>query len=358
MTTVVILLPVLFTLAAIAVNLAYIQCVNTKLQIVTDAATRAAGWEYVQTGDEVASLTVAQQLADLNPVEATVMTINAGDVQFGVASRTTHNKAYTFTETTAGNGNAVRITTNSFASGSGDAVVPFFPTFGTGFSIRPVSIASYAQTTLDVAVVVDESGSMAFAADEQVSGTPAAAPPGWKFGDAVPPNSRWLDLVNAVDQFLNVLQFTAKVEKVALVGYSNNALVRQFLTNEYGAVRDQLADVSDEFYGGGTATGDAILHALDAVAHPQYARPWANNAIIIMSDGDHNRGSDPYVAAQNAADQGIPIYTVTFGGGADQTMMKDIAQMTGGAHYHASDAAQLNQVFHDLATRLPAMLTE
>ncbi len=37
---------------------------------------------------------------------------------------------------------------------------------------------------------------MAFAANEASgSGTPAAAPSGWAFGDAATPQSRWLDLI-------------------------------------------------------------------------------------------------------------------------------------------------------------------
>ena len=358
MVTVVILLPVLFALAAIAVNLAYIQCVNTKLQIVTDAATRAAGWEYVKTGDEAASLAIAQQLADLNPVEATVMSITADDLKFGVATRSSNDSAYTFTESAGGNGNAVRLTTNAFANGSGDALKPFFPVFGTTFDIRPVSNASYAQTTLDVAVIVDKSGSMAFAADEASGGTPAAAPDGWEYGDPVPPNSRWLDLVNAVEGFCAVLTETAKIENVALVGYANTSIIHVDLTDDYRVIMDQLDAISQNFEGGGTAAGDGLRDAINAVTDARFARPWANNALILMSDGDYNRGSDPYAAANDAAGQGIPVFTVTFGTGADQTMMQDIARITGGAHYHANDAAQLNEVFRNIAKRLPSMLTE
>ena len=66
MVTVVILLPVLFILAAMAINLAYIQVVRTKVQIVTDAAARAAGRVYAETGDEAQALAAAQQLAALS----------------------------------------------------------------------------------------------------------------------------------------------------------------------------------------------------------------------------------------------------------------------------------------------------
>lgn len=356
MITVVILLPVLFALAAIAVNLAYIQVVNTKLQIVTDSATRAAGWEYVETGDENLAFDVAQQMATLNPVESTVMSIASTDLQFGKSERTADNQAFTFVEGV--HGNAVRLTTNSFASGAGDAVRPFFPIFGTDFDIRPLSVASIAQSTLDVAVIVDKSGSMAYAADESVGGTPAAAPEGWVFGNPVPPRSRWLDLVASVNTFCYELEQTAKVEKVALCGYDTTAATHENLTETYYKVSNELNSISANFEGGRTAVGDGILQGLTAVTDSKHGRNWANKVLVVMSDGDHNEGTDPIAAANSAVAMRIPVFTVTFSAGADQTLMKQIADMTGGSHHHAVDAAQLSEAFRTIAKRLPAMLTE
>ena len=356
MVTVVILLPVLFALAAIAVNLAYMQAVKSKMQVVTDAATRAAGAEYIETGDESLALVAAQQMASLNPVESTVIPIAATDLEFGVSQRNNHNQAYTFS---AGpNGNSVRLTTNSFASGSGTALEPFFPVFGTTFQIRPLLTATHTQTTLDVAVVVDRSGSMAFAADEPIGSVPIAAPAGWAFGDPVPPNSRWLDLVAAVGGFCNELSLTSKIEKVAVVSYASDARTDQVLTDDYTLVADSLNAVSVAFNGGATAVGDGILEGVTAVTAPMYARPWANNAIVVLSDGIHNTGTDPIAAASTAAAEQIPIYTISFSFEADQALMQQIADMTGGTHYHAVDAAQLNAAFRDIARRLPSMLTQ
>ncbi len=231
MVAVAILLPILLLLSAIAVNLAHIQVVNTKVQIVTDVSVRAAGAAYVETGVEADGLVAAQQLASLNPIESTVLAIASSDLDFGLSQRNAHDKAYTFTSGT--NGNSVRLTTNSFAGGAGDAVQPFFSISGANFDIRPVCTATHSQTTLDVAVLVDQSGSMAFAANETSGGgTPAAAPPGWSYGDAAPPQSRWLDLVAAVNGFCNELTQTSKIEKVALCGYRNIAFRHVNLTDE------------------------------------------------------------------------------------------------------------------------------
>lgn len=356
MITMVILLPVLFALAALAVNLAYIQFVNTKLQIVTDAATRAAGVEYVATGDEDLALAAAQQLAQLNPVEAKIMAIEANDLEFGLSERASSDAPYTFVAGT--NGNSVRLTTNAFADGAGDAVQPFFPIMGTNFDIRPRSQASHAQTTLDVVVVVDTSGSMSFASDESVSGTPAAAPPGWSYGDPVPPNSRWLDLVVSVDNFCAELDATGKVEKIGLVGYSSTATRLADLTTTYQEISDELDLISQSFKGGGTNIGDGITEGIETVNASGYARPWANKAMVLMSDGNNTKGPNPLDIANDAVAAEIPIYTVSFSDGADQTLMQNIADATGGTHYHAVDASQLNQAFRDIARRLPSILTQ
>ncbi len=356
MVTVVILLPVLFALAAIAVNLAYIQVVNAKLQIVTDAATRAAGWEYVKTGDEGLALDVARQLAELNPVEATVMSIDSSDLQFGKSERSASNEAFTFTE--GANGNAVRLTTNSFALGAGDAVKPFFPIFGAGFDIRPVLKASIAQAALDVALIVDKSGSMAFAANEPSGGTPASAPDGWAFGQPVPPGSRWHDLVAAVDVFCVELDSTVKLEKLGLVGYDSVAVEHHHLCDNYQHVKDELDTITNSFMGGSTATGDGIRKGLITVKDPTHGRLWASKVLIVMCDGDSNAGVHPHVAAAEAAAAGIPVFTITFSDYANQTLMQEVADMTGAAHYHADDGTQLQQAFREIAKRLPAMLTE
>jgi hypothetical protein len=357
MVTLVILLPVLFVLAAMAINLSYIQVINTKVQIVTAASVKAAGRVYVQTGSESDALLAAQQMAALNPIQSLVVPIEAGDLEYGTSKRDAINKTYQF-KAGGTSGNAVRLTTNSFAAGSGDALRPFFPMFSPSFEIRPVCTATNSQTTLDVALIVDRSGSMAFAADESTGGTPAAAPSGWSFGDPVPPNSRWLDLVASVSGFCDELAATAKIEKIALVSYAADVRADVELEDDYKKINDANARISAAFDGGMTNVGGGIMEGIVQLAHPSRSRPWATNALVLMSDGKHNSGTDPLVAAADAAAQGIPIYTVSFSSEADQALMQQIADKTGGTAYHAADAQQLNEAFRNIARRLPSMLTE
>jgi Ca-activated chloride channel homolog len=358
MMAVVILIPMLIIIAATAINLAHIQVVNTKVQIVADASARAAGRIYAETGNKPQALAAAQQLAALNPIQSVVVPIEAGDLEYGLSQRNSKDKAYKFAA--AENGNAVRVTTNAFHNGSGTGVGTVFPVYGQGMQIRPTRSATSSQTTLDVCVIVDRSGSMRWAANENSSsGTaPAAQPSGWSSGDPVPPNSRWLDLVASMNGFCNELTLTAKAEKIGLVSYSSSTTREVDLTENYSEINAALSDISADFYGGMTNIGGGIEGGLLTVTDPSKARPWANNALVLMSDGKHNTGTDPLVAAASAASQQIPIYTVSFSVEADLVLMQQIADMTGGTHYHAVNAQQLNEAFRNIARRLPSMLTE
>ena len=68
MVLVVILLPALFALASFAINVAHMESLNTELQIATDAAVRAAGRAYADTGDKNIALAAAQTAASKNKI--------------------------------------------------------------------------------------------------------------------------------------------------------------------------------------------------------------------------------------------------------------------------------------------------
>jgi len=351
MVFIVILLPVIFALAGMAVNFSYIQVVKTKMQIITDASVRAAGREYVNTGDRAMALAAAQNMASLNPVGSITVPISAGDLEFGSSNRSGNNSKYAF-NTTNEQGNSVRLTTNSLASGSGQAPVPFFAILGANFEIRPTLRSTNTQATLDVALVVDRSGSMRLPAD------PAEPPnPGADLDD-VPTNSRWMDLVDAMDIFLGELEDSNGREKASLVTYSTNASDDVDLDLNYDGIRARMDELSSAFAGGSTNIHEGIIFGINSVTKPGVSRGWADNAIVLMSDGIANEGDDPILAANQAAAFGIPIYTVSFSQEADEVLMAEIAEVTGGRHFHADTSAQLDEAFRSIAQAIPSLLTQ
>lgn len=358
MVTVLVMLPVLFILAAMAINLSHIQAVNTKTQMVTDAATRAAGIVYASTESKTAAVAEAQSIAAANAIEGITLTLAPSDFQFGVSVRSAPDQPYTFTP--AEIGNSVRLSTNSFAAGAGPALKPAFGVYGQDSDIRPVCKATHTQMALDVAIVVDRSGSMNFAADEdsEAGVPPATAPAGWSYSGPAPPNSRWLDLVVAVKGFCDELADTVKIEMAALCSYHSTTSTNVLLTRDYQSIRNELDYISQDFDGLATNVGDGILEGIAAVEDASRSREWASKVIVLMSDGRHNIGTDPLTAVDEAVAKSIPIYTVSFSDEADILLMQDVANLTGGTHYHATNASELNAAFREIARNLPSLLTQ
>ena len=79
--------------------------------------------------------------------------------------------------------------------------------------------------------------------------------------------------------------------------------------------------------------------------------------MVLMSDGHYTVGTQPRLVAPQAANQDIIIHTISFGE-ADQDEMQAIADATGGNHYHAPDAAALQDIFEEIALTLPVVFTD
>ena len=101
--------------------------------------------------------------------------------------------------------------------------------------------------------------------------------------------------------------------------------------------------------GGWTKIHSGIENGIEIFDDPN-ARENATQVMVVMTDGHHNTGPEPILAAEEAAGEGIVIFTITFGDGADIARMQAVADETGGNHYHAPTAAQLQEVFQQVVT--------
>ena len=122
---------------------------------------------------------------------------------------------------------------------------------------------------------------------------------------------------------------------------------------------------------GGTATGEALQVALDALERePKGAdgkRPPA--AIVLLSDGATTTGRDPVGVAEAAGRLKIPIYTVALGTreatvpnpgfgpptlsvAPDPRTLREIAEASGGRAFTAEDDQQLSSIYQTLGSQL------
>jgi Ca-activated chloride channel homolog len=117
----------------------------------------------------------------------------------------------------------------------------------------------------------------------------------------------------------------------------------------------------------GTAIGDAVVRAIDMLDDAESA----SKVIILLTDGSYNAGEvEPLVAAQLAGAYGIKIYTIGAGthgtalmpvaapgGGTDylpsevtidETTLTQIAQLTDGKYFRATDAEALRSIYAEI----------
>ena len=224
----------------------------------------------------------------------------------------------------------------------------------------------------DVCLVVDRSSSMKLYVTD-TAGTMGSgdarfcqAPHG--VFDETQPTSRWAALDDAVDVFTATLATTPPVEHVGLVSYgssgtwcnvSNNATdVDHALTGDLTQISGAMDVISGKVFNGGTRIGEGIDRGVTVLTDVATARPFADKTLVVMTDGHQTAGRSPVDAATAAAALKITVHTITFGNGANQNQMEQVAAAGGGEHFHAADEAELQNVFREIALSLPVLLTE
>ena len=184
--------------------------------------------------------------------------------------------------------------------------------------------------------------------------------------------------------------------RIGLVVFAGTAVVLVPPTADTGQLLRGLGGLTTSF---GTAIGEGILTSLDAIAQLDPSVPptgatvsrhrgagYADDVIVVLTDGSNNRGIDPQTAAKEAANRGVRVFTIGygtdnpaplacssdqfggFGGGgsfggpvggpgnpfdADYGALMQISRTTGGTFYRAQDASQLATAL----ARLPAAFT-
>lgn len=97
--------------------------------------------------------------------------------------------------------------------------------------------------------------------------------------------------------------------EVGLITFADTAHVYLPLTSDLNAARIFLSSVST---GMTTRQGTAIPIAIQTALSALAVRPTAQQVIILVSDGENHEG-EPLAAARQAAEAGVPIYTLGYG---------------------------------------------
>ena len=166
-----------------------------------------------------------------------------------------------------------------------------------------------------------------------------------------------------------VKQFVAgrTSDRIGIVAFSGEALTQVPLTSDYPVVLAAIENLQAGQLEDGTAIGTAIATAANRLRDA----PGRSRVMIVLTDGENNRGAiDPRTAARAAAAFGVRIYTIGVGteGMApvpvgrglfglryenrpvriDEPLLTDVARATGGRDFRARDAAALQSIYEQI----------
>lgn len=359
-----IVLPVIALLAAFAIDVAWMQLVNTELRTATDSAARAGAKTLSMTQDQDIARAAAIDAASRNLVAGVPMRVGPADVKFGRSEQIGGVGRFQFTPANSGLINAIHVDGLRTDGSTAGPVDLFFARVVGVDHFEPQQQAISTILERDICLVIDRSGSMGL--DLSVVGD--------RNGQNCGPlraTTRFAALDAAISDFLEELELTFPEEQVALASYSSRfnrrcsggdlsfrvADIREPLTRDYSAIRDEMNEFMTRGIGGSTAIGEGLRQGIAAISSSR-ARPFAMKTIVLMTDGLHNTGVEPAVIARQALAQDITVHTISFSAGADQTRMRQVARITGGQHFHADTAGDLSEVFREIARTLPVLLTQ
>ncbi len=173
-------------------------------------------------------------------------------------------------------------------------------------------------------------------------------------------------------------------DRAGLVSYAWQGTLDHQLTDNWASLQAQMEAYDAR---GATAMPAGMGFANDEFIDSDRASGFGQRIMILLTDGlanvvggtNYNNPSSPVTVTflgtsvqceiyqqvvnsiatetQRAKNNGIRIYTVSFGAGADQHLMPLIAAKTKGAYYYAADHDDLTDIFVDIFYNLPAVLT-
>lgn len=153
-------------------------------------------------------------------------------------------------------------------------------------------------------------------------------------------------------------------DNMGLVVFAGESLSLMPLTNDRAALMNAIEHVEMGELNDGTAIGDGLTSAINRITSGKAK----SKSIILLTDGTNNAGDvPPSTAAQIARQKGIKVYTIGIGTNGsiqitdpygfstttmetkiDEQSLKEIASLTGGKFFRATDEMMLRQVFEEI----------
>jgi len=159
-------------------------------------------------------------------------------------------------------------------------------------------------------------------------------------------------------------------DRIGLVEYAGESYTRTPVTSDKAMVLRSLNEMNyNTIIEGGTAIGMGLATAVNRLKDSQAK----SKVIILLTDGVNNTGFiDPKIASELAVEYGIKTYTIGIGSNGmalspvaldprtggfqyarvpveiDEALLKDIAAVTGGKYFRATDNKKLEEIYNEI----------
>ena len=158
-------------------------------------------------------------------------------------------------------------------------------------------------------------------------------------------------------------------DRIGLVVYAGESFTKTPITSDKNIVLNSLADVEyNEILENGTAIGMGLATSVNRLKDSQAE----SKVVILMTDGVNNAGFiDPKIASELAREYGVKVYTIGVGSNGtalspvailpngnfqygrvpveiDEELMKNIADVTGGKYFRATDNESLEEIYEEI----------
>lgn len=172
--------------------------------------------------------------------------------------------------------------------------------------------------------------------------------------------------INAAKDVASKFVSNRNSDNIGLVVFSGESLSLMPLTTDRAALINAISNTKTGDLNDGTAIGDGLASAINRLISGQAK----SKSIILLTDGTNNAGDvDPITAANIAKQKGIRVYSIGVGTNGsiritdpygfssttmetkiDEDALKNIASITGGKFFRATDSHMLREVFDEIDT--------
>ncbi|MBC7188338.1 MAG: VWA domain-containing protein [Calditrichaeota bacterium] len=158
-----------------------------------------------------------------------------------------------------------------------------------------------------------------------------------------------------------------KSDRIGLVVFAGKSFTQCPLTMDYGVLLTFMSQIEPGMIEDGTAIGMGLANAVNRLRQSTAK----SKVVILLTDGRNNRGEiDPLTAARIARAFKVRVYTIGVGtrGEAlypvqdpffgkryvrmpveiDEDLLKEIARITGGRYFRATDTAALARIYQEI----------